>query len=111
MRRRGWKKGDWLVKDEESGFTEYASRVERDYWGVLKLKEQGDRLHPQMFIKAKDDPHVVPFISPPLREYTTDPTVEFYIDNTTIMPTFGPAWHLAYPGIGDAIIEYNFFVW
>lgn len=111
MRRRGWKKGDWLVKDEESGFTEYASRVERDYYGVLKLKEQGDRLHPQMFIKAKDDPHVVPFISEPLRSYTTEPTVEFYIDNTTIEPAFGPASHLFYPGIGDAVIEYNFFVW
>jgi len=111
MRRRGWKSGDWLVKDEESGFTEYASNCAYDYWGVLKRKDQGDRLHPQMFIKAKDDPHVVPFISEPLRSYTTDPTVEFYIDNTTIEPTFGPATHLTYPGVGDAVVEYNLFVW
>lgn len=111
MRRRGWKKGDWLVKDEESGFTEYASRVERDYWGVLKLKEQGDRLHPQMFVKAKEDPHAVPFISPPNRSYDATENTQFFIGDTSIEQPRGAGFHIAYPGIGSAGIEYNFFVW
>ncbi len=109
--RRGWKRGDWLVKDEESGFTEYASRVGRDYYGVLKLKEQMDMAHPQMFVRAKEDPYPVPFMSPPLREYTTEPTVEFYIDSTTIEPVNGPAQHLFRPGVDFAEVEYDLFVY
>ena len=41
-RRRGWKKGDWLVQDAESGFVHYASEVGTDDYGVLKLKSEMD---------------------------------------------------------------------
>lgn len=109
--RRGWKRGDWLVKDEESGFTIYASQAGRDYYGVLKRKEQMDMAHPQMFVRAKEDPYPVDPISPPLREYDKYDNVEFYIDSTTIEPVNGPALHLFRPGVGDAIVEYDLFVY
>lgn len=111
-RRRGWKKGDWLVKDEESGFTVYASQVKRDYYGVLKLKTQADNAHPQMFIQAKDDPYPVSPISEPLRDYdSTESVVGFYVDSTLIPTPDGPGLHLFRPGIGKAKLEYDFFVY
>lgn len=109
--RRGWKRGDHLVKDEESGFTEYASKVGRDYYGVLKRKEQMDAIHPQTFIRAKEDPYPVDPISQPLREYNKYDNVEFYIDSTTIEPVLGAGLHLFRPGIGSATVEYDLFVY
>jgi len=109
--RRGWKRGDHLVKDEESGFTEYASKVGRDYYGVLKRKEQMDAAHPQMFIRAKEDPYPVDPISQPLRDYNIYDNVEFFIDSTTLTPPLGAALHLFRPGIDSAIVEYDLFVY
>lgn len=112
MRRRGWKRGDYLVKDEESGFTEYGSKVAYDYYGVLKLKKQGDRLHPQDFIQAKDDPYPVYPISEPLRDYDTyDSVVGFYVDSTLIDTPSGAALHLFRPGVDFATVEYDLFVY
>lgn len=108
---RGWKRKDWLVKDEESGFTEYASKMARDYYGVLKLKSQGDRAHPQDFIRAKEDPYPVDPIHPPLRSYDSAPDVQFYIGSTNIEQPFGPATHLFRPGVDFATIEFDLFVY
>jgi len=99
MRRRGWKRGDHLVKDEESGFTEYASKCAYDYYGVLKRKNQGDRMHPQDFIRAKKDPYSVYPESPPLRTFDVSAYVQG--DNvgiTSVPAPFGPATHLYNPG-------------
>jgi hypothetical protein len=111
-RRRGWKRGDWLVKDEESGFTTYGSKVAYDYWGVLKLKEQGDKAHPQMFVKAGGDPYPVYPVNPPLRDFSLDESViGFDVGTTTVDVPDGPALHLFRPGIGSATLEYDFFVY
>jgi hypothetical protein len=111
-RRRGWKRGDWLVKDEESGFTTYGSKVGYDYYGVLKLKTQGDKAHPQMFVTAKDDPYPVSPTSQPFRDFNlTESVVGFDVGDTTVDTPSGPALHLFRPGIGDAILEYDFFVY
>lgn len=112
-RRRGWKKGDWLVKDAESGFTTYGSKVAYDYYGVLKLKKQADPAHPQDFIRAKDDPYPIYPVNPPDRDYDlTDSTIGFFVGNTNIsIPTDGAALHLYRPALGDARIEYDFFVY
>lgn len=111
-RRRGWKKGDWLVKDEESGFTIYGSKSAYDYYGVLKLKKQGDRLHPQDFIKPKNDPYPVYPVSQPMRDYdTAESVVGFYTDSTSIETPNGAALHLFRPGIDFAKLEYDFFVY
>jgi len=111
-RRRGWKSGDWLVKDEESGFTTYGSKVAYDYYGVLKLKSQGDRAHPQMFVKALDDPYPVYPVSQPFRAFNlTESVVGFDVGTTTVDTPDGPALHLYRPGVGDATIEYDLFVY
>lgn len=95
MRRRGWKRGDWLVKDEESGFTVYASQCTRDYYGVYKLKSQADQRHPQEYILAKRDPYPVSPTSPPLRTYDTSAYVQgTYVGSTTVLAPFGAATHL-----------------
>ncbi len=110
-RRRGWKSGDWLVKDEESGFTTYGSKVAYDYYGVLKLKKQCDKAHPQDFIKALEDPYPVYPTSQPLRTYDlTESVVGFTVGETTVPTPDGPALHIYRPGVGDAIIEYDLFV-
>lgn len=98
-RRRGWKRGDHLVKDEESGFTEYASKVAYDYYGVLKNKRQLDRMHPQDFVRAKKDPYAVYPQSPPLREYNVSAyNLGDFVGNTLVPSPFGPATHIYNPG-------------
>lgn len=125
MRRRGWKKGEWLVRDEESGFIEYGSNVRRDYYGVLKRKDQADYSHPQDFIRAKEDPFTQYPQNPPIQTYNTSAyNVSAFVYGTTIPIPLGPATHLfglgapprggagvqSDPGIGDAIIGSDFIV-
>lgn len=111
-RRRGWKSGDWLVMDEESGFTEYGTRCAYDYYGVLKLKTQGDRMHPQDFIRPLDDPYPVWPVHAPLREYDLSESVIGFTIGTTSVPVEDcPALPLFRPGLGDAEIEYDLFVY
>lgn len=112
MRRRGWKRGDWLIKDEESGLTEYASNVGRDYYGVLKRKNQMDDRHPQEAVYAKNDPFPVFPITPPLREYDLATTL---IGNTVGLSNVpvvdSPASHLYRQGIGKMEIGLDFQVY
>lgn len=95
MRRRGWKKGEWLVRDEESGFIEYGSKVRRDYYGVLKRKDQADYSHPQDFIRAKQDPFTQFPQNPPIMVYDTSAyNVSAFVYGTNIPTPLGPATHL-----------------
>jgi len=112
-RRRGWKRGDWLVKDEESGFTTYGTKVAYDYYGVLKLKKQGDKAHPQMFVAAKDDPYPVYPVSQPFRNFNLDESViGFDVGTTNIdIPMASPALHIYRHGVDYATIEYDLFVY
>lgn len=112
VRRRGWKSGDWLAKDEESGFTTYGSKLEYDYYGVLQLKGKGDRAHPQDFVKAKEDPYPVYPVSQPLRDYSLDESVVGFFVGTTTVPTslVSPAFSIYRPGVDFATIEYDLFV-
>lgn len=117
MRRRGWKRGDWLIRDEESGFTEYASKLSRDYYGVLT--RNGDRPHPQSFVIAKKDPYPVPYTNPPVRVYNVSAYVQgTYVGVTDILAPVGAATHLYNPaalpgynpGIGEMEIGTTFIV-
>lgn len=109
--RRGWKRGDHLVRDEESGFTEYASDCARDAYGVLKRKDQMDSRHPQENLVPRQDPYSVYPIAPPSREYDI---VSSYIGTTvgtTAVPVIsGPASHLFTRGIGYWRVEYDLVV-
>lgn len=111
-RRSGWKRGDWLVRDEESGFTTYASKVAYDYYGVLKDKRQLDHLNPQDFAKPKEDPYPVFPVAPPLREYNLCYTLAGpSVGNTGVVRPMGPATSLYEIGIGEAEIGCTFFVY
>lgn len=118
-RRRGWKRGDYLVRDEESGLIEYASNVTRDYYGVLKRKDQVDKAHPQDFVKALRDPYIPSLQSPPDITYDTSTyNVSSFVYGTTVPAPVGPATHLynpgvaqgGNPGIGEMEIGSNFEV-
>lgn len=115
--RRGWKRGDWLVRDEESGFTEYASKVRRDYYGVLTRNP--DKAHPQDFIRAKGDPYIRDPQAPPYLVYNTSAyDLGDFVGVTTVSAPIGPATHLFNPnavngddpGIGSMQIGLNFRV-
>lgn len=94
-KRRGWKRGEWLVRDEESGFIEYGSNVTRDYYGVLTRKDQADSKHPQLFVRAQSDPYIqYPQANP---SYTYDVSaynVSAFVYGTNIPTPVGPATHL-----------------
>jgi hypothetical protein len=118
-RRRGWKRGDWLVRDEESGFTEYASNMRRDYYGVLKRKDQNDYAHPQDFIRAKNDPYINEPLNNPLLVYDTSAyNLGDFVGVTTVPSPVGPATHIynpnyfsqSDPGLGDMEIGTSFQV-
>lgn len=118
-RRRGWKKGEWLVRDEESGFVEYGSNVRRDYYGVLKRKDQADPAHPQLFVRALGDPYPVYPQSPVVYTYDTSAyDASAFVFGTNIPTPFGPATHLFNPnaalggsgGIGNMEIGLDFIV-
>ena len=95
MKRRGWKRGDWLVRDEESGLVEYASNVGRDYYGILKRKDQMDSMHPQSFITAKRDPYInSPQATPQYIYDTSAYNVSAFVYGTNIPTPVGPATHL-----------------
>lgn len=120
--RRGWKRGEWLVRDEESGLVEYGSNVVRDYYGVLKRKDQADRAHPQMFVKADKDPYIqYPQADPRYTYDTSAYNVSAFVFGTNIPTPIGPATHLFLnvsdienpgvdPGIGDMAISVDFVV-
>ena len=118
--RRGWKRGEWLVRDEESGLVEYGSNVGRDYYGVLKRKDQMDSAHPQMFVKADLDPYIqYPQADPSYVYDTSAYNVSAFVYGTNIPTPIGPAAHLfglggvagvSDPGIGDMTIGTDFTV-
>ncbi len=119
MRRRGWKRGDWLVRDEESGFTEYASDLRRDYYGVLKRRNQADYAHPQDFIKALNDPFIGDPQNPPQYTYDTSAlNLGMFVGLTHVPAPVGPATHLfnpsvsqgSDPGIGEMTIGTDFVI-
>lgn len=111
-RRNKWKFGDWLVKDEESGITRYASEIKVDYRGQFVTKRYADYEHPQDFISALNDPQPVPFTNTRSTEFEVCNTRDLTIGETGIpAPGNGPADHLFGPkGIGEAEIGCDFIV-
>jgi len=54
--RNTWKNGDYLAVDDESGFPVYASELARDWDGAFRKKDNLDGRHPQLDVRAKNDP-------------------------------------------------------
>ena len=117
--RGGWKRGDWLVRDEESGFVEYGKNVRRDYYGVLKNKDQYEGPHPQLFVKARQDPYIqYPQADPSYVYDTSAYNVSAFVYGTNVPAPIGPATHLfnpavvqaGDPGVGDMTIGTTFVI-
>lgn len=62
--RNRWRRGQWLVRDDESGFVHYADQVVRRWDGMYVRKDQDEPIDPQWFITAESDPTNVPFVRP-----------------------------------------------
>jgi hypothetical protein len=62
--RNRWRRGQWLVRDDESGFVHYADQVVRRWDGMYVRKDQDEPIEPQWFITAESDPTNVPFVRP-----------------------------------------------
>lgn len=84
MRRNG-RKGDHLATDDYYGFTEYASRLIRDYWGsysILPFKR-----NPQEMAFPLNDPRPVDLYRGPSYEVVNSATtrvVPTFVGNTTV---------------------------
>lgn len=85
MARRSGRKGAYLATDDYTGFTEYRSRLEYDYWGALTRRPLLRNL--QEIASPLNDPRPVQDYRGPDYEYTRPcigETAPEYIGNTTI---------------------------
>lgn len=92
--RNGWKKGQFIIVDSESGMTRYSGQVKKDYTGEMVTKRYADYEQPQDFIKPSDDPSPIPFSNPGLSDFTVDALLPDYVGNTSVLTPSGPANHL-----------------
>lgn len=110
--RSGWRKGSWLVVDEESGFTRYSDDVvARDGYGKLVTRRYSDPRHPQEFVKPLHDPRPIPFARRESIEFDICPPQQAVVGLTTIHTINGPAMQQFQFGIGDAEIGCTFVVY
>ena len=112
--RNGWKRSDWLIIDEESGVTKYASEVQSDYRGLYVTKAWADIEQPQDFAVPLDDPRAIPFSNPPDRDFEVCNIKPLFVGNTSVKTTnYGPGesiYGLNEKGISDMQISCSFFV-
>lgn len=92
--RNGWRKGQFLIIDSESGMTRYSGQVKKDYTGEMVTKRYTDCEQPQDFIKPSDDPRPIPFSNPGLQSFQVSASAALYVGNTSVLTKFGPASHL-----------------
>lgn len=87
MRRpRGWKRGDWLLVDDESGFVIRHSDAAKRWDGALVARSQNEERNPQEFVKARRDPA-------PLRDVRPQAEVSGYCPSP-------------FRVVGDMVIDY-----
>lgn len=117
MIRNQHRLGDWLVVDDITGFTIYASESVKLWDGRITHVSNFETRHPQEFIKARRDPKPVPFVrTEPLAVLAS--SYSSFIGQTDIPTPIGPATHIfvsaadppAPLGIGDATIGSTFIV-
>lgn len=92
--RNGWRKGEFLIIDSESGMTRYSGEVKKDYTGERVTKRFADYEQPQDFIRPNDDPRPIPFSNPGLQSFEVGNCIPADVGETTQPTPFGPANHL-----------------
>lgn len=78
MSRRGGRKGDYLMTDDYTGMTRFASQLKRDYWGAFAEKPLLRNL--QEIATPLNDPQ-------PVLDYR-GPDYEASPANPTVAPTY-----------------------
>lgn len=85
MARRNGKKGTWLATDDYTGFTVYASKLKRDFWGNYAVKPLLRNL--QEIASPLNDPQPVSFYRGPNYESFPPCGAEIaprFVGNTTV---------------------------
>lgn len=114
MARRNGRKGDHLATDDYTGFTVYASKLKRDYWGGLAVKPLLRNL--QEIATPLNDPRPVDIYRGPNYELTPvciAETAPIYVGLTSVKtnPDNMAFQYLQLdPGLGDMIIGCTFEV-
>lgn len=62
--RNRWRRGRWLVTDDESGEVLYSDQVVRRWDGMYVRTDQDEPIDPQWFITSENDPASLPFVRP-----------------------------------------------
>lgn len=115
MARRNQRRGDWLVTDDYTGFTQYGSRVKKDFWGNYAVRPLERNL--KEIATPLSDPTPVPFYRGPSYEFTPTCVGElapFYVGNTTVPTNPNNAAIQAldlFPAIPNMEIGCNFIVY
>lgn len=108
--RRGFRVGDYLMVDDESGLTHYASEMVKRWDGAMVHRSNNEPRHPQEFVKAYPDPEGLTIIRPDVPAEAPTNVIPTYVGATNIPAPTGPASHLFDPGIGDMIVGTDFVV-
>lgn len=113
MIRNDWRVGDYLMRDEESGRVFYRSQMKKNWDGTWRHKSNTEPIHPQYFVKAKDDPKPLQRVRPDRAYPTPDLILPLTVGESSVHTRLdGPASHLftagifgGDPGIGEMTIE------
>lgn len=85
MARRNGRPGAYLMTDDYTGFTRYASQLKRDFWGSYAQNPLKRNL--QEIATPLNDPRPVPIYRGPSYEYTpacTGETAPIYVGLTNV---------------------------
>lgn len=85
MARRSGRKGEWLATDDYTGFTVYATKLRRDFWGSYAAKPLFR--NPQEIAYPLNDPQPVSLYRGPNYQELPPCGAEvapFYVGNTTV---------------------------
>lgn len=103
MIRNKHRVGDYLMVDDESGFTHYASEMVERWDGAWVHRDNNEYRNPQEFVRAKADPRALRNVRPQTNGAApclfTSPT----IGDTDALTRKGPLTNFA--GLGDMTLE------
>lgn len=115
MARRSQRKGDHLATDDYTGFTVFASKLRRDFWGSYAVHPLKRNL--QEIASPLNDPVPVDIYRGPNYEFTpacVAETAPFFVGNTNVRTSQNNAAFAALdlsPAIPDMAVGCNFIVY
>jgi len=102
--------GDYLIVDDESGLTIYASQARKLWDGTMRHFKSYETRHPQEFVRAKSDPKPLMDVRPRPASPLPFNGDLIFVGNTTVPAPVGPATHLYDVGIGEMVVGQSFLV-